>query len=122
MMATHPMRSALVLDFLKAALKGAGEYNAQDQTSPVAIVWTDEERQWEPLVPRLRSALHRFLILVLYVPEERTGRAISIRYMIEHWLPETDLPEGSVPILYLTGGGCALPTAVGKGRWAKIRS
>jgi len=35
---------ALVLDSLVAALEKAGEYNAQDQTPPAVILWTDKER------------------------------------------------------------------------------
>ncbi len=49
-----------VLDPLVAALETAGEYNAQDQTPPAVILWTDKERQWEPLAPRLRETLPQF--------------------------------------------------------------
>ena len=72
---------ALVLDSLVAALEKAGEYNAQDQTPPAVILWTDKERQWEPLAPRLREALPQFLTLGPYAPGERTGPAIWIKCM-----------------------------------------
>ncbi len=94
---------ALVLDSLVAALETAGEYNAQDQTPPAVILWTDKERQWEPLAPRLRGALPQFLTLGPYAPAERTGPAIWIKCMIERALPEASWPDDAVPVLYLPG-------------------
>jgi hypothetical protein len=96
-------RVALVLDSLVAALETAGEYNAQDQTPPAVILWTDNERQWEPLAPRVREALPQFLTLGPYAPGERTGPAIWIKCMIERALPEADWPDDAVPVLYLPG-------------------
>ena len=52
------VRGGTVLFELLRSLERAGEYNAQDQTGPAAILWTDGDRQWEPLAPRLREAQH----------------------------------------------------------------
>ncbi|MFZ1596661.1 MAG: hypothetical protein WAW26_12460, partial [Anaerolineae bacterium] len=46
-----------LLDALTAALARAGQYNKNDQCPPAAILWPDKERQWEPLLPVLRSRL-----------------------------------------------------------------
>ena len=46
-----------VLDALVTALERAGAYSQNDQTRPAAVLWPDRERQWEALVPRLRSRL-----------------------------------------------------------------
>src|SRR6266436_9014779 len=97
------VRGGTVLFELLRALKHAGEYNAQDQSAPAAILWTDKDRQWEPLTPRLREALPQFLILGPYASGERTGPAIWIRCMIERTLREADWPADTVPILYLPG-------------------
>src|SRR3989442_1285468 len=97
------MRGGTVLFELLRALEHAGEYNAQDQSAPAAILWTDKDRQWEPLAPRLREALPQFLILGPYAPGERTGPAIWIRCMIERTLSEANWSESAIPILYLPG-------------------
>lgn len=100
---TMTVREGTVLFELLRALVRAGEYNSQDQSGPAAILWTDVDRQWERLVPRLRAALPQFLTLGPYAPGERTGPAIWIRCMIERTLPEADWPADAVPILYLLG-------------------
>ena len=89
-------------DAFLAALRRAADYNKADQTPPAAILWTDKERQWEPLVPRLRAALP-LLTLGTYDPLARTGPAIWLRCMIAQTLPEADWPEAETPILYLPG-------------------
>lgn len=85
-----------------AALSRAADYNKADQTPPVAILWTDRDRQWEPLLPRLRAELP-LLTLGPYDPSARTGPAIWLRCMIARTLPEADWPADQTPILYLPG-------------------
>ncbi len=98
-----PLREGTVLFELVRELRRAGEYNAQDQAPPDAILWTDKDSQWEPLAPRLREALPELLTLGPYAPCERTGPAIWLKCMLERTLPEADWPEGVVPVLYLPG-------------------
>jgi hypothetical protein len=43
------------LDTLEQSLLRAGQYNKNDQCPPAAILWPDKERQWEPLLPALRT-------------------------------------------------------------------
>ena len=96
-------REGTVLDELLLALERAATYNLNDQVAPDAILWTDKERQWEPLAPRLRETLPRFLTLGPYNPEEHTGPAIWLRCMIARTLPGADWSKDTVPILYLPG-------------------
>lgn len=92
-----------VLDSLIAALKKASEYNKADQVAPACVLWTDKDRQWEPLLSRLRQALP-ILTLGDYDPAERTGPAIWLRCMLARTLPDTDYwPDSESPILYLPG-------------------
>ncbi len=97
------LREGTVLFELVRALRRASEYNAQDQTRPDVILWTDKDRQWEPLAYRLREALPELLTLGTYAPRERTGPAIWLKCMLARTLPEADWPEQVVPILYLPG-------------------
>jgi len=99
--------SGTVLDMLLAALRAAASYNAHEQTAPAAVLWTDGERRWEPLLPRLRAATNAvglpLLTLGPYLPDERSGPAIWLRCLIARTLPEADWSADTVPILYLPG-------------------
>ena len=87
---------------LRTALEQAAQYNKADAAAPVAVLWTDAARQWEPLLPRLRAELP-ILTLGPYDVAARTGPAIWLRCMIARALPEADWPADVTPILYLPG-------------------
>lgn len=99
------MTASSVSEVLAASLRAAAEFNAQVMVAPVAILWTDAERQWEPLLPMLMEALPEMLVLGSYAPAERYGPAIWLRCVVEGALPEVPLPKGMTPILYLPGVG-----------------
>ncbi len=96
-----------VLNALLTALRAAASFNAHEQTPPAAVLWTDGERRWEPLLPRLRAATAAaglpFLALGPYAPDEGSGPAIWLRCRIARALPEAGWPADVVPILYLPG-------------------
>jgi len=95
------MRDALV-----AALRRAADYVKYDQAPPACVLWTDEKRLWEPLVPRLRAVMPELLTLGVYAPETRTGPAIWLRCMIARTLPNIEYwPDDATPVLYLPGIG-----------------
>ena len=83
------------------SLKKAGRYNRSDVVSPAAILWTDSDAQWEPLVAQLRPLMPELLTLGEYNPDEKTGPAIWLRCVIERSLPDIDLPEDATPIIYM---------------------
>lgn len=89
------------LDALVDALIAAGVYNRNDQIAPAAVLWTDKERQWIPLLPQLRQRL-TLLTLGDYDPDSRTGPAYYLRCLIAGTLADR-LPDGSTLILYLPG-------------------
>ena len=91
-----------LLDALVDALEAAGAYNRQDQESPAAVLWPDEGRHWESLLPLLRARLPVFA-LGGYSPNERTGPAYWLRCVIARTIQHPDLPPEGVPILYLPG-------------------
>ena len=94
-----------VLEAILASLQAAGDYNQNDHVAPAAILWTDKDRQWEPLLPRLRQLLAQLLTLGAYDPARRTGPAIWLKCMLARALPEADWPADVVPILYLPDVG-----------------
>jgi len=92
-----------VFDALIESLLHAARFNPEDQVAPTVILWTDSERQWEPLVARLQARLPQLLVLGDYKPDKRRGPAIWLRSVIARKLPEIVIPDDAVPILYLPG-------------------
>lgn len=85
------------------AIEGAGQYNRNDQTPPAAVLWTDKEREWEPMLPRLRARLPTLLTFGPYNMDERSGPAYWLRSVLAGALPEPALPAEVAPTLYLPG-------------------
>ena len=89
-------------DALANAIEAASSYNRQDQVPPAAVLWTDEARQWESLLPQLKERLPLF-VLGEYSPSDRTGPAYWLRCIIARTISHPGLSEDKVPILYLPG-------------------
>jgi hypothetical protein len=68
--------------------------------APAAILWTDAEAQWLPLLPALRGAWPALYTLGRYDPASRTGPAIWLKCIVDRTLPEAP-PAGETPVLYL---------------------
>ena len=76
------------LDALTNAIKAASAHNRQDQVPPVAILWTDEDRQWKALLPLLKERLPLF-VLGKYFSDERIGPAYWLRCIIARTIPSS---------------------------------
>ena len=94
--------SRTFLDALAEAIEAASSHNRQDQIPPAAVLWTDEARQWEQLLPLLKDRLPLF-VLGKYSPDENTGPAYWLRCIIARTIPHPGLPPERVPVLYLPG-------------------
>jgi len=92
---------ASVIEHLTLSLSDASRFNPSDVVAPAAILWTDHDAQWLPIIPQLRQLLPQLLMLGEYQPDQRTGPAIWLRTVMEGALPEIEIPKGEVPILYL---------------------
>ena len=92
-----------VFDSLLGALQKAADYNRDDTVPPAAVLWPDEKREWEKLVPRLRAALPQFLVFGPYDAAHRSGPAIWLRCVLAGKIASVALPTGTVPIIYLPG-------------------
>ena len=100
-MTTDP-QARTFLDALADTIESASSHNRQDKVPPAAILWTDEARQWEELLPLLKERLPLF-VLGKYSPNEHTGPAYWLRCIIARTIPHPGLPVGKVPVLYLPG-------------------
>ena len=89
-----------LIDALQESFTGA--LRSPDGTAaPVALLWTDADGQWRPLIATLMKAIPELYALGPYAPEERQGPVIWLKCIIERSLPDALPPPGVVPILYL---------------------
>ena len=95
------MSNQTIIEALRNSLTAAARFNRSDMVAPAAILWTDADSQWEPLVSQLRPLMPELLTLGEYYPEEKTGPAIWLRCVIEGSLPDIELPEDAIPIIYM---------------------
>jgi len=94
--------SATLVDALTASLAAATR-SPEGVAEPVALLWTDADGQWRPLVPALQKACAHFYVLGPYDAARRTGPAIWLKCVVDRTLPDLAPPPGTVPILYLPG-------------------
>lgn len=92
-----------VIEALVASLEAAAKYNPNDVVHPYAVLWTDHDVQWQPIIPQLRRLLPQLLTFGEYKPDQRIGPAIWLRSVVDRALPEVELPDGVTPIVYLPG-------------------
>lgn len=92
-----------VLEALADVLTKASVYNRGVMVGPAAILWTDEGRQWEGLIPLLRDLLPSLVQLGPYDPAARSGPAIWLRCLLAGELEAQGWSGEPVPILYLPG-------------------
>ena len=92
-----------VFDSLLGAIEKTAEHNRDDTVPPAAILWPDEKREWERIVPRLRMVLPQFLVFGPYDQANRAGPAIWLRCVIAGKIPAISIPSGTIPVIYLPG-------------------
>lgn len=89
-----------LLDALQASF-ASGLRSPDGVAEPVALLWTDTDGQWWPLIPTLQKVVPQLYVLGRYAPDERQGPVIWVKCIIERTLPDVSPAPGVVPILYL---------------------
>jgi len=84
------------------ALLGSAMLPADGAVPPAAVLWTDAESEWVPLLPVLRSALPAFYAYGQYNRATLTGPAIWLKCIVDRTLPEAPTPD-QIPVIYLPG-------------------
>ena len=100
-----PSAPATVIEALADSLEASSAGNPSDAEPPAAVLWTDPDSRWRPVIPQLRVLLPQLLALGEYDPEERTGPAIWLRCVIDRALEPPEIPPETTPIVYLPGAG-----------------
>lgn len=94
---------ATVMDELCREVRNAAySFTEGDQVKPSAILWTDEARLWECVLPQLKSALPELYVLGEYNSGDRTGPAIWLRCIEARTLELATLTDKTL-IFYLPG-------------------
>ena len=96
----HYDQPATLLEALELSRDGATRH-APGEVAPVAILWTDADGEWLPLIPLLRERWPGLLTFGDFDAAKRQGPAVWLRCVIERTLPEYALPEGVTPVIYL---------------------
>lgn len=89
------------LEVLVSSIKAAGRYRPEEEIAPAVILWPDREREWEPIIPRLREHMH-LLTLGAYAAHDRAGPPAWARCMLARALADKLAPN-VIPVLYLPG-------------------
>jgi len=100
-MSDSSSKEQTLLEAVRTSLIHAGRYNVGDVVAPAAILWTDSDAQWQPLVEMLKSLMLEIFTLGDYEPDKKTGPTIWLKCVIERVLPEISFPEDSIPIIYM---------------------
>lgn len=89
----------LVLDAIARSLMDASRYNSDDKTKPVAVLWADPGRLWQPIVAQLGDILN-IATLGDFDQSKSIGPAIWIRSLLAHM----DQSPSKIPlVVYLPG-------------------
>jgi hypothetical protein len=90
-----------LLEAVKHSLELAARYNPSDVVAPAAILWTDADAEWQPLVELLRPLMPELMTHGEYQPAHKTGPAIWLRCVIDGTLPEVAILENATPVIYM---------------------
>jgi len=93
-----------VLDALVRAMRGAADYDKNDQAAPAAVLWPDRNREWEPLVGRLHGRLP-LLALGEHEQGAKRGPAIWLHCALAGEIEGVAFADGETPIVYFPGVG-----------------
>ncbi|MCL4251579.1 MAG: BREX-1 system phosphatase PglZ type B [Anaerolineae bacterium] len=92
-----------ILEHFVTSLRSAATYNPDVQVAPHCILWTDADRQWDAVIPRLQEQMPELYVLGDYAPEQRRGPAIWLRCVLARTIPDLSHPEDLPPVFYLPG-------------------
>ena len=97
-----------LIEAVRVSLAHGAKYNLGDVVAPAAVLWTDADSQWHPVVEQLRGLMPELLTLGVYDPATRTGPAIWLRCVTEPAVrkdkfPDLIWPAEAVPVIYMPG-------------------
>lgn len=101
---SHAGTQYTLVDALKSSMDSALRV-PEGVSEPVALLWTDADGQWRPIIQALQLTLPQLYVLGDYKPGARTGPVIWLRCLVDRVLSDMAPPEGVTPVLYLPNVG-----------------
>jgi len=92
-MAKERANAGTLVDALIASFESATR-SPEGMAAPAALLWTDADAQWRPLIPALRTAIPQLYTLGTYDPNSRTGPVTWLKCIVDRTLPNVSPPEG----------------------------
>ena len=89
-----------LLEAVEASLLAATRHHAGVEEPPAAVLWTDADGQWQPVVKKLQERLPQLVVHGIYDPERRTGPAVWLKCIVGRTI-NLGLGKDIVPIVYL---------------------
>ena len=89
-----------LLAAVEASLLAATRHHAGVEEKPAAVLWTDADGQWQPVVKKLQDRLTQLVVLGAYDEAKRTGPAVWLKCIVARTI-DLGLGKDVVPILYL---------------------
>jgi len=89
-----------LLTAVEASLLAATRYHAGVEEKPSAVLWTDADDQWLPVVKKLQERLLQLVVHGAYDEAKRTGPAYWLKCVVARTI-DLGLGKDVVPIVYL---------------------
>ena len=89
-----------LLAAVEASLLAATRHHPGVETQPTAILWTDADGQWQPVVKKLQERLPQLVVFGAYDATKRSGPAVWLKCIVGRTM-DLGLGKDVVPIVYL---------------------
>lgn len=89
-----------LLAAVEASLLAATRHHAGVEEKPAAVLWTDADGQWQPVVKKLQERLPQLVVHGAYDEPKRTGPAVWLKCIVARTI-DLGLGKDVVPIVYL---------------------
>ncbi len=89
-----------LLQAVEASLLAATRHHAGVEAPPAAVLWTDADGQWQPVVKKLLERMPQLFVHGSYDAAKRTGPSVWIKCIVGRTI-DFGLSKDVVPILYL---------------------
>ena len=97
-------KASSVIDAVVTRLREqAKRFNPSLESAPVAVLWTDERRDWEAVLPNFKSVMAELFSLGDFKPDARSGPGVWLRMVADR--QAGGLAPDQVPVIYLPGVG-----------------
>ena len=79
-------KAVTFIEAVKESLAGATRYNSGDSVPPAAVLWTDADGEWQPIVTRLRGGVDDGGGFELADERQHAGPIADIEFVVaETW-------------------------------------